>query len=133
MLRVSISPGDLSTIHHDRFYHPHPYIMVRMHILALHHEGESAARIAQLLHRNPKTIRTCLKTYQDGGLQAIYQYEKHKHASELDAHGDLIEKELEKYPPQSANEAGATIERLTGIQRSPTQIRAFLKKRAISV
>jgi DNA-binding NarL/FixJ family response regulator len=42
-----------------------------MHILALHHEGESAARIAQLLHRNPKTIRACLPTYRDGGLQAV--------------------------------------------------------------
>ena len=70
MLRVSISAADLATIHHERFYHPQPYIMMRMHTLALHHKGESAARIAFLLDRNPKTIRACLKAYQDGGLQA---------------------------------------------------------------
>jgi transposase len=133
MLRVSISPDDLATIQHDRFYHPHPYIMMRMHTLALHHAGESAARIAVLLDRNPKTIRVCLKTYQDGGLQAVYQYEKHKHECKLNAHADLIEKELEQCPPQSINESGAIIARLTGIKRSPTQIRAFLKKRGISV
>jgi len=133
MLRVSICSEDLATIHHDRFYHPQPYIMMRMHTLALHHAGESAARIAVLLNRNPKTIRACLTTYQDGGLQAVYQYEKHKHESDLDAHAPLIEEELTKHPPQSANEAGAIIEKLTGIKRSLTQIRVFLKKRGLSV
>jgi len=133
MLRVSISSDDLSTIHHDRFYHPQPYIMMRMHTLALHHAGESAARIAILLDRNPKTIRACLKTYQEGGLQAVYRYEKHKHECALDGHSDSIENELDKHPPHSANEASARIEKLTGIKRSLTQIRAFLKKKAISV
>jgi transposase len=133
MLRVSICPEDLVSIHHDRFYHPQPYIMIRMHTLALHHAGESAARIAILLDRNPKTIRACLKAYQDGGLQAVYRYEKHKHESKLDAHATLIEEELTKHPPQSANEASTRIETLTGIKRSLTQIRAFLKKKDISV
>jgi transposase len=129
MLRVSISPEDIDTIQHARFYHPQPYIMMRMHTLFLHHVGESAARIAILLDRNPKTIRACLKTYQEGGLQPVYQYTKHKHECELVAHSDSIEKELDKHPPQSANEASARIEKLTGIKRSLTQVRAFLKKR----
>ena len=133
MLRVSITPEDVAAIQHDRFYHPQPYIMMRMHTLALHHAGESAARIAQLLNRNPKTIRACLKAYQEGGLPAVYRYEKHKHESKLDAHASLIEEELEKHPPQSSIEAGALIEKLTGIKRSPTQIRAFLKKRRLNV
>ena len=60
---------------------------------------------------------------------AVYEYTKHKHECELDAYGDLIETELAKRPPQSAKEAGAVIEELTCIKRSPTQIREFLKKR----
>jgi transposase len=133
MLRVSIRPEDLATVYHDRFYHPQPHIMMRMHTLALHHKGESAARIAILLDRNTKTIRACLQAYQDGGLPAVYRYEKHKHESELEAHAPLIEQELEKHPPQSSHEAGALIEKLTGIKRSPTQVRAFLKKRRLNV
>jgi hypothetical protein len=66
-------------------------------------------------------------------LQAVYQYEKHKRECELDAHSELIEKELEQHPPQSINEAGSRIETLTGIKRSPTQIRAFLQKKGLSV
>jgi transposase len=133
MLQVSILPEDISTIQRDRFYHPQPHIMMRMHTLALHHQGESAARIAQLLDRDPKTIRACLKKYRDGGLAAVYEYEKHKHESDLEVHGELIENELAKRPPQSAKEAGAVIEQLTGIKRSPTQIREFLKKRKSGV
>ena len=48
MLRVPISHDDLAIIHHDRFYHPQPHIMMWMHILALYHAGENATRIAAL-------------------------------------------------------------------------------------
>jgi transposase len=46
----------------------------------------SAATIAELLDRDQRTVRACLKTYRDGGLQAIYQYEKHKKECQLDTH-----------------------------------------------
>lgn len=133
MLRVQILPEDIPTIQHDRFYHPQPHIMMRMHTLALHQKGESAARIAELLNRDPRTIRVCLKKYRDGGLKTVYEYEKHKHESELESFGELIEEELEKRPPRSAAEAGDVIEKLTGIKRSPTQVRAFLKKKGSGV
>jgi transposase len=133
MLHVTISDEDLAIIQRDRYYHPQPHIMMRMHTLALHHEGESAARIAQLLNRDPRTIRATLRKYQENGLLGVYEYEKHKHECELDAYSGLIEQELEKRPPQSAKEAGAIIEELTGIKRSPTQIREFLKKKKSSV
>jgi len=134
MLRVPISPEDLSTIQYERFYHPQPHIMKRMHILALHHEGENATRIAELLGFDRKTTQACLKSYRDGGLTAVYEYEQYKRKSELDAYSELIEKEFEKHPPQSINEASDRIETLTGgIKRSLTQVRTFLKKKALSV
>ena len=39
----------------------------------------------------------------------------------------LIDKEFESKPPKSVNEAQERIEKLTGIKRSPTQVRLFLK------
>ncbi len=133
MLQIQILAEDIPAIQHDRFYHPQPHIMMRMHTLALHQKGESAARIAELLNRDPRTIRACLKKYRDGGLKAVYEYEKHKQESELEAFGELIEKELETRPPRNATEAGDIIEKLTGIKRSPTQVRAFLKKKKSGV
>jgi transposase len=104
MLRVQIMAEDVPTIQHDRFYHPQPHIMMRMHTPALHQKGESAARIAELLDRDPRTIRERLKKYRDGGLKAVYEYEKHKRESELEGFGELIENELEKRPPRSTTE-----------------------------
>jgi transposase len=40
----------------------------------------------------------------------------------------IIRKHLEKNPPATVKEAGAKIEKLTGIKRCETQIREFLKK-----
>ena len=42
MLRISVLEEDIPTIQRDRFYHTQPHIMVRMHILSLHHKGEFA-------------------------------------------------------------------------------------------
>lgn len=131
MLKIEILPEDLFIIQRDRYYHPQPHIMIRMNILALHHQGENATRIGELLGRDPRTVRACLTAYQTGGLNAVYHYDKYKPESELEKFSILIEDELAKNPPQSAKEAGARIEELTGIKRSETQIREFLKKKGI--
>jgi len=129
MLRIPISSEDIVIIERERYYHPQPHIMIRMHILALHHHGEIATRIAQLVGRTRRTVSDCLKAYRDGGLQAVYQYDKHKHESELEAYGELIEKEFEQRPPQSIKEACARITELTGHTRGKTQVSEFLKKK----
>ncbi len=129
MIRIDISPEDLAIINRERFYHPQPHIMIRMHVLALHAKGENATRIAELLGLNRKTAQSCLHSYEKHGLDGIYRYEKHVPTSELEGFSKLIEDELAKNPPKSLNEANANIEKLTGIKRSLTQVRKFLKKR----
>lgn len=133
MIRIDISPEDLAIINRERFYHPQPHIMTRMHILALHAKGENATRIAELLGLDRKTAQSCLHSYEKYGLDGIYRYDKHVPTSELEGFSKLIEDELAKNPPRSSAEAGAKIAELTGIKRSPTQVRAFLKKKRSGV
>ena len=129
MLRIPINPEDIVIVERERYYHPQPHIMIRMHILALHHHGEIVTRIAQLVGRTRRTVSDCLKAYRDGGLQAVYEYEKHKRECALDAHSELIEKEFEQRPPQSIKEARVRIAELTNITRGMTQVTEFIKKR----
>lgn len=129
MFRIPISSDDIVIIERERYYHPQPHIMIRMHILALHHHGEIVTRIAQLVGRTRRTVSDCLKAYRDGGLQAVYAYEKHKKECALDAHSELREKEFEQRPPQSIKEARARIAELTTITRGMTQVTEFIKKR----
>jgi transposase len=133
MLQIAISHEDIEIIQRERYYHPQPHIMMRMHILAHHYKGMCAAKIAELLDRDPRTVRNCLTTYRDGGIQAVYQYEKHKRECELDSYRELIEKEFEQRPPHSIKEARARIAELTGISRGRTQVAEFLKKTAFVV
>ena len=129
MLQVRILTEDIPTIQRDRFYHPQPHIMMRMHALALHHEGESAARIAQLLHRDARTIRGCLIKYRDGGLKAVYEYEKHKHESELEEYSELIEKNIEKTTAQKCSRGWCHHRRIDWHQtQSNTDSRVSQKK-----
>jgi phenylalanyl-tRNA synthetase beta subunit len=48
--------------------------------------------------------------------------------NELMKHADTLEQHFKSNPPRNINEARDTIQRITGIKRSPTQIRIFLKK-----
>jgi len=45
----------------------------------------------------------------------------------LSAHRDTIEAQVREHPPQTINEAVTMLEALTGIKRSPTQVRLFLQ------
>jgi hypothetical protein len=48
--------------------------------------------------------------------------------NELMKHAETLEQYFKQNPPRSISEAQDSIQRLTGIKRSPTQIRIFLKK-----
>jgi hypothetical protein len=51
-----------------------------------------------------------------------------KPQSELDKHAETIEAHFRREPARTAAEAQAVIEKLTGIKRSPTQVRQFLHR-----
>ncbi len=49
--------------------------------------------------------------------------------SELVAHQETIAAYFLAHPPASINEAGDAIRKLTGLSRSPTQVRLFLREK----
>jgi transposase len=46
----------------------------------------------------------------------------------LEQHRDTLEESFRKHPPHTVAEACARIKEETGLERRPTQVRAFLKK-----
>jgi transposase len=69
-----------------------------------------------------------LKLYQAGGMEALKQLNFYRPQSRLSEQRETLEAHLRAHPPHTVNEAIAVIEALTGIRRSPTQIRVFLKR-----
>jgi transposase len=98
-------------------------------ILALHSKGITAAKISELANASKRTVYHVLYTYQNGGLEAVYLYDKCKHPSELEKFADVIINDLTQRPAASLAEICSRIEKLTGLKRSRGRVAAFLKKR----
>jgi transposase len=127
MLRLAFSEADKQVLHYERYHHPHPRVQLRMEVLWLKSQGLPHHQIAQLCDISMNTLRSYLKLYQTGGVEALKHLNFHRPQSVLSAHRDTIEAHMREHPPQTINEAVAMLEALTGITRRPTQVRLFLK------
>ncbi len=68
-----------------------------------------------------------MRDYQEGGVEKLKEINFYRPQSELEEHRTSLEDYFHKNPPATINEAVAKIEELTGIKRSPTQVRKYLK------
>jgi len=116
-------------IRHERFHHPHPRVQRQMEVLWLKYQGLTHAEIATLADVSPRSVQRYLDEFQTGGLKQVRCLGWKGKECQLDAHRDSLEDYFLQHPPHSANEAQQAIERLTGIRRGLSQVRAFLKKK----
>lgn len=128
MRAFHFSDQELDAIHHDRYHHPHPRVQLKMEVLWLKAHGFAHARIAQLTRLGRRTVQRYLDDYLDGGLHAARRVGWHGNPSALEGHVAALEDHFLRHPPRSAAEAQAAIERRTGVRRSLSQVRAFLKR-----
>ena len=75
------------------------------------------------------TVRNDLHAYEQGGLEALRPCNPHPTSAALHAYTDTIRQTFIAEPPHPVQEAIERIEALTGIRRSPTAVRTWLKKR----
>jgi transposase len=68
-----------------------------------------------------------LASIQKGGLDELKRLNFRRPTSELAFHQETVEAAFRADQPRTINEAADRIERLTGIRRSPTQVRQFVK------
>ncbi len=115
-------------IRHERFHHPHPRVQRKMEVLWLKHQGLTHAQIAILADVAPRSVQRYLDEFEQGGLEQVRRVPWQGKRGELDEHQGSPEDYFLSNPPRSAREAQQAIERLTGIRRGLTQVRAFLKK-----
>jgi transposase len=82
--------------------------------------------ICRLTCISKPTLCQYLKDYQLGGIEQLKTIKFYQPQSELAAHHDTLEAYFRDHPVASVKEAMATIEELTGIKRSETQVRHFM-------
>ena len=77
MLRLAFSETDQQALHYERYHHPHPRVQQRMEALWLKSQGFRYHQIAQLCAISANTLRSYLKLYHTGGVEALKQLNFH--------------------------------------------------------
>ena len=106
----------------------HYMINRRMHFVYLKHKAYSTAMIADILNVSRKTIWQWNNIYQEGGLEALTTLHYKGQPSQLNQYGEQLVFEFMKNPVATLKEAQNKIELLLNIQRSLSQISAFLQR-----
>ena len=127
MIHLEFTAEEQEDLYYERFHHPHPRVQKKMEALWLKSQKLPHTSICQLAGISGNTLRSYLKEYQKGGIEKVKFVNFYRPKSKLEAHKTTLKSYFEKNPPATINEAVNKIEELTGIKRSPTQVRKFLK------
>ena len=131
--QLEFTPEIIEVLNYERYHHPLPMVQRRMEILWLKSQNLPHALIAKLARVSENTIRDYFQLYEQGGIENLKQFNYHGQKSLLNEHIISLEQYFKDHPPRSIKEAQNKIEELTGIKRSPTQVRLFFKKNSICI
>ena len=126
MIKIEFCINEIKQLQHERRYHPHARVRQRMEAVYLKALGYQHQEIGQIVQISQKTLRSYLRMYQEGGIDALKSLNFYQPKSELVEHLEVLKEEFKTRPPKTINEAVKRIEEMTGIRRSPTQVRKFL-------
>jgi transposase len=129
MSPLTFSPEEQHALHQERFEHPHPRVQQRMEVLWLISQGLVYSEAARLAGVSEATVDRYVAIYRHGGMDALRTTNwGNSTTSELMEHKESLEESFRRNPPHTVAEAQRRIKDETGIERGPTQVRAFLKK-----
>ncbi len=128
MIRVEFSDEDKTVLSYERYNHPHPFVQRKMEALWLKSQGLAHKDICRLTNVCSTTLTEYVRSYQRGGIEALKMLAFRRPRSDLEDHRATLEAYFREHPPTSAKQAMATIEKLTGVKRSPERVRTFLKR-----
>jgi transposase len=129
MHSIHFTAEDRQALAHDRYHHPDPRVQIKMEVLWLKSHGLNHDDIATYADVSRRTVQRYLHEYREGGLARLRQCRWHQPQGALAEHQESLEEHFLKHPPRSVKQAQAVIEQQTGIRRSLSQVRHFLKDR----
>lgn len=96
--------------------------------ISLKNIGIENKQISQIVTVSERRISDYVKQYKEKGIEGVTCYKPYKPKSRLEDYTEQIKEDFNKNLPSTASEASERIEELTGIKRSPTQVRNFMHK-----
>ena len=132
MLLRNLSMAEIQKLNYERFHYVCPIVQKRLNAVYIAATMEfSSSLIGQICGLHRHSVDHWIGVYLKKGIEALYRVQYGTNQSELENHAESILQSFTQKPPMNAREAKSRIEDMTGISRSPTQVRAFMKKHGL--
>ena len=125
--RIRLTEDERRIVNEERANHPSPLVRDKMLTIWLLHCGVTRSKAAEIVGASRATVQRYVAAYSKGGLDGLRHSEVHRAPGEMAAFEDIIRASFAEQPACTIAEACKRIEELTGLRRSPTQVRHFLK------
>ena len=124
---IRLTDDEQRIVNQERANHPSLLVRDKMLTIWLLHCGLTRSKAAEVVGISRATVQRYVAAYREGGLDGLRRSEIHRPPSELATFQEIIRASFAERPAGTIAEACDRIEKLTGIRRSPTQVRQFLK------
>ena len=126
-LRIRLTEEQQRVVNEERSTHPNPRIREKMLVIWLLHNGATRQYAAKIVGVSRATVQRYVTAFREGGLDGLRRWNANRPESEMAAYRELIRESFEERPVHTIAQACDRIFELTGLRRSPTQVRTFLK------
>jgi transposase len=131
--QFEFSPEIVKEVNYQRYNHLVPLVQRCMDAIRLKAYGLLHKEIAEIIGIAENTLGDYFELYEQGGIEKLKELDYYQPESELKEQIVLLEAYFREHPPATIKQAQPAVEVITGVVRSETQIREFLKKNSISV
>ena len=132
MLPINLDGAEIQRLNYERYHYPDAMVQKRIQAVYLKIiTGLSNEQIGVLADLNRDSVGYWTNRYVQEGFESLCKVGYGTNKSKLENYADSILESFTKQPPMSINEAKWRIEKMTGIDRSPSQVRAFMKRHGL--
>ena len=129
MLPLNLDEAEIQRLNYERYHYPDAMVQKRIQAVYLKIiTGLSNELIGVLADLNRDSVGYWINRYGQGGFESLCHVGYGTNKSKLETYADTILDSFSEQPPMNINEAKWRIETITGISRSPSQVRAFMKR-----
>lgn len=126
-ISVYFADGVVDLLKKVRFTDPRILVQKKAEALILHAHNIPIKEIAEILGSCENTVCSYFHEFRKDGIDGLLKKKFMERKGELYNFQEIIEADFRKDPPQTSNEANKRIVELTGLKRSNTQIKIFMK------
>lgn len=132
MIEITFLDTEISQLHVLQQTHPHHVVRERALIALLKAQKVPHHDIATITDVCENTVRHCLETYKEGGVEKLKTLNFYKPQSSLKPFEVEVKEYFNTKPPATIKQACAEIGKITGVFLKETQMRMYLRSLNIS-